>query len=788
MKEDKPTMKNMLNLLETAKKHKKRIMAGAGAAIMAGSIGYEASKLANSDIQMKMPIDPKSKVESVDPDYQLPEYTVPGKIDSTEQIVIGREIVKDTAGQDGQKFTREDHSIIEEEKAHVHEYGEWQFGDEDKEVRTCSCGITETRSHKLDDPVVTYEMLEDGTHKAITTISCSTCGYTSTKEETLDCTYVIESADDELEYKTCSECGSKIEVAHDFNLGVENKDGVITYACKHEDCSYELNLIAEDKEKPEHVHEYGKAVITYEDINAKNHTVVTTQECLDPDCKEPLKVTKKMVPHTFGKGVVKDGFITYTCTSCGYEDTKSYAQRPSSGGGTSSSSHDHSYGEATVTYKDITNEGHTVVSTKKCDSCGAIDVTEAKVAHEFGVGVLSSDGTKITYTCKCGYQKEEVKIPEKHVHNYGEEVITYKDITDEGHIAISTKTCSNAGCDEPSIVTETYQEHAFDDGVLNDSETKITYTCSCGYQKEEDYEHIHSEVPSDLEYTFDSTNNDGTHKLKATYTCTKCNEEVTVYKNEDCEYSTTYESVGITNPNNIHTVINTCDICDYETRSSESCTKVGEMKYIKIYSNIYQYYDCEKCHGYVDRDYHTEHIFGEWEIDEKYHKRYCGCVEGREIGEHTFLNGVCTACGYTLDHEHAPNNMDLMDLVLSPYYDQLVSKSNFTNPNPNPDEYCYRYDLICSTCGVHYSIYYDHHYNNGICKRNGCQIQDPNYVPANYFEESNEIQNEITNENVIIPEVVLENEEIIEPENTSNLEETEQNVLRLQRRLGNSNY
>ena len=54
----------------------------------------------------------------------------------------------------------------------------------------------------------------------------------------------------------------------------------------------------------------------------------------------------------------------------------------------------------------------------------------------------------------------------------------------------------------------------------------------------------------------------------------------------------------------------------------------------------------------------------EWEIVENRHIRYCGCVEGREEGYHTYENGECTVCGYILDHEHAPDGMDLMDLNL----------------------------------------------------------------------------------------------------------------------------
>lgn len=129
----------------------------------------------------------------------------------------------------------------------------------------------------------------------------------------------------------------------------------------------------------------------------------------------------------------------------------------------------------------------------------------------------------------------------------------------------------------------------------------------------------------------------------------------------------------------------------------------------------------------------------EWEIVENRHIRYCGCVEGREEGYHTYENGECTVCGYILDHEHAPDGMDLMDLIFSPY------------------------DLICSTCGTHYSIRYDHNYENGICKRTDCRVADPNYVSDIVYE--NNSYSDVKSDSI-----------------------SNSNVLKLERTLGNENY
>jgi len=445
------------------------------------------------------------------------------------------------------------------------------------------------------------------------------------------------------------------------------------------------------------------------------------------------------------------------------------------------------------------NKTHDNIANYECNSCGHdLSVTDT-IACNFDEGVRK--GNKITYTCEtegCGntYTKtlgssNSGSNKPSHTHSFGEweyldenleasycpadntlmgtrnhSLKTNAEITsnnDGTHDVIRSEECTTCNYSKEPVL-ESNVACNFDTGVINEDETSITYTClDCGYTKTEAYTHQHSDVPEDLVYAYNSSNNNGTHKLSASYECTKCGEEITLFKNEDCSYTTTYESVGITNPNNIHNVINTCDVCNYEAKTTESCTKTGDMQFIKIYSNIYQYYDCAVCHGYVDRDYHTEHVYGEWETDMTNHIRYCGCVEAREEGYHDFDKdtGSCKDCGYVLDHNHAPDNMGLTDLIFSEYYDQLDSKSNFTNPNPNPDEYCYRYDITCHTCRVPYRIEYDHHYDeNGVCHRTDCKVIDPNYVPGTTYDNN-----------------IFENAEY-----------SNSDVLKLERKLDRANY
>jgi len=72
--------------------------------------------------------------------------------------------------------------------------------------------------------------------------------------------------------------------------------------------------------------------------------------------------------------------------------------------------------------------------------------------------------------------------------------------------------------------------------------------------------------------------------------------------------------------------------------------------------------------------------------------------------------------------------MDEIELVLSPYYYELVDTGLIANPNPASYDYCLRYDLICKTCGIKYSIHYDHIFEDGECRSAYCgHVKDPNY-------------------------------------------------------------
>jgi len=312
---------------------------------------------------------------------------------------------------------------------------------------------------------------------------------------------------------------------------------------------------------------------------------------------------------------------------------------------------------------------------------------------------------------------------QEHKHNY---IWTSFDETKE------KGTCQ--GCND-----EQYRDHSLSDWKYKENNQDVASCKTCDY--EQTREHVHQDAPEDITYT-STSNNNGTHKLNATYLCGDCNEMVTIDKEEACNYTNrTYEIFSTYNSNNQHHVVDTCDTCGYQKKELGDCVKTGDMQYIKINSTIYEYYNCELCNGYVDRMYHTEHQFNEWEVTDTTHISYCGCIEGRIKGDHVFdivtsedgtnMVATCNVCGYSKtvpNHEHAKDNMDEIELVLSPYYYELVDTGLIANPNPSSYDYCRRYDLICKTCGIKYSIHYDHIFEDGECRSAYCgHVKDPNY-------------------------------------------------------------
>lgn len=564
-----------------------------------------------------------------------------------------------------------------EERVHNHKFGEWTIGEE-KDTRTCeTCGKVEERVHNHEFSEWTF-----GEEKDIRI--CGTCGKVEERahEHDFELTY-----GEEEDTKTCKTCGKVEKSIHDHKFGEWIKEG-ITEKRTCETCG--------KVEEREHSHTFGEW--TYN----KNGDFRICRFCGEKE--------ERAHKHEFGSWVTSGNVSKRVCGTCGYEEKYVHAD-----------SHTHSFGEWIYgPDKDI----------RRC-SCGYVD--SRNHSHSLSEWKFVGNGKDARTCSTCG--TEETR---EHIHDFGE----WTSGSDG-----NTRTCNSCGYVETMDHTHEFSEWNY---AFNGKDTRICGTC--GYIEERD--HVHSEALEGLTYTYQKSNEDGTHAMGATYTCSICNQEVMDFKNVDCEYNPiqTYESVGITNPYNIHYIVDTCDVCGYKNKTEQGCTKVGDKKYVRIYDNIYEYYDCAVCGGYVDRNYHTVHDYGDWEYyDDHNHRRSCPCngsfmrPDGTEQegdcyyqeATHNMVEQdgqmVCPDCGYAIplapSCSHAYDEMDLMDLVLSPYYKDLLSKSQFSNPNPAPTDYCSRYDFKCSSCGAYYSIYYAHKFKDGKCTRGYCgHIDDPNYA------------------------------------------------------------
>ncbi len=621
---------------------------------------------------------------------------------------------------------------------------DWKTNGNNQMITEClTCGHKITKSieteHnfiKIKEEVVSNN---DGTHNIITTYVCPRDNEMKTETKTVKCSYTHKGNMSE-----CIKCAYRTKKTYDYNYNNDHND--------YND--YNDNNNNDNIES--HIHNFIKVSEEIISNNNDTHSIITTYKCTSDN---ETKTTTEIKDCIFGEWILSEDKKTLTskCQFCDNTKTKQNEE-----------AHEHEYVKDSEKYVSNNNGTHTLITTYKCTSDDDIK-TESEIKDcKFGEWVLSEDKKTLTSTCQnCGYTISKQNIVE-HIHNYVKinEKITYNN--NDTHTKTITYRCqadgdtkvnsSTESCSFGSIVLENVE------GVLK--EYKICSKCN---GKKYIRDHVHSNPPIDLQYNIIGGNGDNTHSLKGTYNCTICNEEIEDIKNEPCDNTTTgYEIFSEYNSYNEHDRIGTCNTCGYENKIREACTKIGEMKYIKIGPYTYEYYNCEFCNGYVDRFEHTTHTFGEWEMNDDYHIRYCGCVEAREEGEHQYTyeedpdnsynqKATCDICGYTknvLNHTHLPHGMGLMDLIETDEYKSgNVSRSQVPNPNPAPDAYCSAYEVICPTCNTKYLIEYNHSFVNGVCTRKGyCGgMIDPNYVPELPSDE-------ILDDNNINSDTYLEND------------------------------
>lgn len=181
-------------------------------------------------------------------------------------------------------------------------YGElkWNSEYEYKVCEDCDYELkVKDHSLKTKEEIISNE---DGTHTIKTTITCSTCGYKDSKEETLDCEYGDLGWDDTYEYHECEVCGYKKTIGkHNLGPATENVVGIVTYPCENDGCGYEL----------EHKHIPGAKDTIYSDDTC-HEVIVKCEEC-------GAIISQDFVDHHYT--TIEVGLTTKVekCTGCGDE-------------------------------------------------------------------------------------------------------------------------------------------------------------------------------------------------------------------------------------------------------------------------------------------------------------------------------------------------------------------------------------------------------------------------------------------------------------------------------------
>ena len=379
-----------------------------------------------------------------------------------------------------------------------------------------------------------------------------------------------------------------------------------------------------------------------------------------------------------------------------------------------------------------------------------------------------------TQTDKCSYEKNSNKCQicegikrthtsssssssNSHTHNYIE--ISKELIFNENgtHTVTTTYECPK---DKVTKTTNTIENCTFGEIMQEEvnGETKEYQICKVCNGKYYIPEHIHTNSPTDIQYTVISSNEDGTHNLEGTYTCSECNEEVTITLTESCEYIENEKEIEKIEPSNFaitntHLEVMHCTKCNSEYKKEVSCVPNDKKEFMGHLSQIYEYYTCEICGNRCEQYPHEHKYNGEtYENNTTIeHKEVCfECKSGIIASKHDWTlseDGTVATCYICNDsmpvqkHTHLPNNIGLMDLISSEEYKTgNVSKSQTLNPNPSYDDYCSAYEVNCKNCNGFYLSKRDHSFKDGVCTRNGCGIVDPNYTPTTFEETTNETE------------------------------------------------
>ena len=460
------------------------------------------------------------------------------------------------------------------------------------------------------------------------------------------------------------------------------------------------------------------------------------------------------------------------CNDCGYEEVRT---------------HEHNVPtNLEYNYYSSNNDGtHKLKATYECNKCHETVELYKDVDCSLSDWTYNSTTGKDERGCNtCGYTETRIhehNVPTNLEYNY------YSSNNDGTHKLKATYECNK--CHE---TVELYKDVScsLSDWTYNHITGKEERECNvCGYHEERVHEH--DREPSNLTYRLDGPNYDGTHKLKASYTCDSCLSIITLTKNEDCEFGSwqqhdgssckslcivcSYEKFKNHNftvvPNSItsnatlgkHNVTKECDDCDYTKEVEENCTSNGVRYYYRNGEIITEREDCSIC-GDVCIDAAHSHSYGTYiSIDDNQHKRVCDCehesVEAHNYSEWILNNGQNTReCGDC-------HNVQTVEHICS-----LTTNDIF--PDSKSQDYCYERVTTCTIAGCTYRVVEEQVGHNYITESNAFGATHEcdrcgYYYSEEFLPTTMSLRNTAPDEEKIIEEPIVEEvieEEIIEDE------------------------
>ena len=458
----------------------------------------------------------------------------------------------------------------------------------------------------------------------------------------------------------------------------------------------------------------------YSSNNDRTHKVTEIKECItcDGEFKKEYNVDCSLTDWKYN---FQTKLEDRNCKICEFEETRV---------------HEHTDVPQNIIYnyfKSNYNKTHKLRAVYNCGICNEeIELIKEENCN-LGPWIYNQSTKKEERECDvCDYKETK-----EHIHTDAPSNLQYSLDKSNNNGTHKLKAVYNCDiCKEP-IVKEKDENCNLGSWVYNSSTKKEERKCNvCDYT--ETKEHKHTDAPSNLQYNYDSSNNNGTHKLKALYNCNICNEQIVLTKNEDCKYNGWTINDGFTcirecnvcgydnvknhnfatvpgsvtkNPTmGIHNQTEKCTDCTYEKEVQVPCTGDGNKYYNRNGDVVTVRENCSSCGDVCVDDVHNHNLGSYIVVDDTNHKRSCDCgyesVEGHSFSDWVVdgsgqNSATCYTCGHTKTEAHTC---------------ELESDRIF--PSSKTKDYCYE-DIL-------------------RCIKNGCNYVQSNRVGHNYRVEGDE--------------------------------------------------